>query len=64
MSARVTLRLSPDVHGELKRRARQQGQSLAAFIQHRLAAVVAQIAVGASNTPRRPDRHDIMKETV
>ena len=37
MSARVTLRLSPDGHGELKRRARQ-GQSLAAFIRHRLAA--------------------------
>jgi predicted HicB family RNase H-like nuclease len=36
MSTRVTVRLSPDVHGELKRRARQQGQSLAAFIRQSL----------------------------
>lgn len=36
MSARVTVRLSPDVRVELKRRARQQGQSLAAFIRQHL----------------------------
>jgi predicted transcriptional regulator len=59
MSARVTVRLSPEVHRELKQRARQQGQSLAAFIRHQLAAVMAQTALGAANTPRRRDRHDI-----
>ena len=47
MSTRVTVRLSPDVHGELKQRARQQGESLAAFIRRQLAAVVAQSADGA-----------------
>jgi hypothetical protein len=36
MSARVTVRLSSDVRVELKRRARQQGQSLAAFIRQHL----------------------------
>jgi HicB family len=36
MSTRLMVRLSPDVHGELKRRARQQGQSLAAFIRQHL----------------------------
>jgi hypothetical protein len=64
MSTRVTVRLSPKVHGELKRRARQQGQSLAAFIRHQLAVVVAQSAVGAANTLRRPDRVDILGGNV
>jgi hypothetical protein len=64
MSTRVTVRLSPEVHGELKRRARQLGQSLAAFIRHHLIALVTLTAVDAADTPRRPDRHDIMKETV
>jgi HicB family len=36
MSTRVTVRLSPEVHGEIKRRARQQGQTLAAFIRQHL----------------------------
>jgi hypothetical protein len=64
MSTRVTVRLAPEVHVELKRRARQRGQSLAAFIRHQLAAVVAQSAAGAADTPRQPDRNDIMKGTV
>jgi hypothetical protein len=58
------VRLSPEVHGELKRRARQQGQSLAAFIRHQLAVVVAQSAAGTADAPRQPDRNDIMKGTV
>jgi hypothetical protein len=61
MSTRVTVRLSPEVQGELKRRARQQGQSLAAFIRHQLAVVVAQTAVGAADAPRQPDSHDIVR---
>jgi predicted transcriptional regulator len=64
MSTRVTVRLSPEVQGKLKRRARQQGQSLAAFIRHQLAAVVAQSAAGAADAPRQPDRNGIMKGTV
>jgi hypothetical protein len=64
MSTRVTVRFSPDVRVELKRRARQQGQSLAAFIRHQLAAVVAQTSVGTADTPQRSDRNDIMKGNV
>jgi hypothetical protein len=64
MSTRVTVRLSREVQGELKRRARQQGQSLAAFIRSQLAVVVAQSAASAANAPRQPDRNDIMKGTV
>jgi hypothetical protein len=36
MSARVTVRISAEVLGELKRLAHQQGQSLAAFIRQHL----------------------------
>jgi hypothetical protein len=36
MSARVTVRLTPEVLGELERRADQQGQSLAGFIRQHL----------------------------
>ena len=64
MSTRVTVRLSPDVHGELKQRARQQGESLAAFIRSQLAVVVAQSAAGAANAPQQPDRNDIMKGII
>jgi hypothetical protein len=56
MSARVTVRLPQDVRVELKRRARQQGQSLAAFIRHHLVAMVTQTAAGAAGQPQSSRR--------
>jgi hypothetical protein len=64
MSARVTVRLSPEVMDALERLARQQGQSLAAFIRYQLAVVVAQSTAGVADAPQLPDRNDVMKGTV